>query len=1298
MNSSICSFASDPRAPFLLLTPRILAFLVPLLLPVFLFSQTLEICTNGLDDDGDGLIDCYDQDCTCTGQCDSFYYTTCNADCYYIPPCEKISLGIQWTGEAETGTYSPLVAGDMDRDGIPEVITYQVEKPDIYIIDGKTGATKVHIVAPTFFEGGTGIAIADLDHDGYGEIVLTGHDLRLYCYEHDGSLKYASSAFVGYAPRYHYTVPSIADFDHDGWAEICIGNQVFNGQTGALLAQGGATVSAGEHPARVATGYSFCSTVAMDVLPTGFCPDCDGLEIVAGNQVLSVNLVTGAVTPIVTAPAGYSDGFTSVADFDRDGDLDAIVQGRKNGQNILYCWDIQTPTLLREFTLLNNWQEGASRANIADLDGNGQLDVSFVGHPWLYALDNDFNLLWKVANIDNSSVTCSSVFDFCGDGSSDVIYRGEQFLQVIEGATGQVKWQDDCISATHIENPLVLDVDADGQTEIIIQCGVPGATNGSGHVVAYEAVGSPGISSRRVWNQHAFFNTNINDDLSVPRYQQNPHIIGDSLRMNGFLNQYFNPTFPSPDGVLSLTKNAVCIGDSLELTFQVCNLGDNVLPPQTPISVYRSNPQTTAALWMGAVPIGFSLSSDSCRSITFRIPRMANDSVFIVLNDDHSIPTPFSLSKDFPSTSLGECQFANNIAAFYYPYLPKLLDIGADTAICDHSTLLLNAGGNDLISWHWDNGATLPTFTVLNPGVYAVTTTDVCGIQQTDSVSVTIDSSTVVNIGVDKAMCKGESVQFSEGGFDFYQWTGAGLTCANCPIVTAAPAQSGYLVLRAGFSNGCVNRDSAYITVYDTFNYKVDTTICYGRTVQWNGYDIQPDSSRTFLLSTVHGCDSTVQVRVKGTKMGTFDLKVDTSVCLGASLPFNGFQLKPGDQKTFFLTAKTGCDSTVLVKVAPRDTFWTAESRTICYGQTSSIFGFPYAASGIFRKKYKAQNGCDSTHTVSLMVRNPILLEVDATPSCYGEATGSLSVNVTGFSPFKYDWNPTAATTAAVSDVPAGAYSLTVTDKFDCTETATVQVTAHPPIVFSAVADSVRCFGENSGAIDIKASDSTLVFSLQNGVFSQTKTFPNLLAGDYAVYAQDVFGCVDTLGLGVGEPTALVVNLPPDQVLNLGDSLALDIIGSGLPPFRYAWNDSTYLSCADCPDPLTRPFKDIHYVLTVTDKNGCTASDQMTLQVQRLIGVYVPNALSMLPTTDLNSRFDLNFGPAVQRIQWLRIYDRWGTLLHELRNAAPDDDAQAWDGRYRGEQVPPGVYVWQMELQLVDGTTEQYEGDVTVVR
>lgn len=84
---------------------------------------------------------------------------------------------------------------------------------------------------------------------------------------------------------------------------------------------------------------------------------------------------------------------------------------------------------------------------------------------------------------------------------------------------------------------------------------------------------------------------------------------------------------------------------------------------------------------------------------------------------------------------------------------------------------------------------------------------------------------------------------------------------------------------------------------------------------------------------------------------------------------------------------------------------------------------------------------------------------------------------------------------AAIEDIPAGNYEVTVTDANDCTETAAATVAAYPPIVFSAEADSATCFGLPDGAITLQSPDTTLVFSLDGGVFSQNKIYENLTGG-----------------------------------------------------------------------------------------------------------------------------------------------------------------------------------------------------------
>jgi hypothetical protein len=1271
-----------------------------LLAPLWLSAQTTENCTNGIDDDGDGLIDCYDTDCTCTGQCDDFYYTTCNADCYYIPPCDQISLGVQWTATVETNTYSPIVAGDMDGDGIPEIITYRCEYTEMYILDGATGAVKVSIISPTPLPGGTAPAMADLDLDGFGEFVIVGQDRILRCYNHDGSLLYASTVQVGYDDRYRFSCPNIADFDHNGFPEVNIGNQVFNGQTGALLAQGGVTLSAGEHPVRRNAGFSFNMPVAIDALPDSFCPDCDGLEIVAGNQVLSVNLVTGNVTAVVTAPSIYSDGYTSVVDFDGDGDLDAIVQGRKNNQNWVYCWEIETPTVMHEYRLLSNWGEGASRVNVADLNGDGDLEISFVGYPWLYALTNNFTPLWRNPTNDFSSVTCSSVFDFCGDGSSDVIYRGQSKLQVLEGATGLVKWEDDCLSATHIENPLVLDVDADGQTEIVIQCG--STSPDFGHVTCYEAVDLPGIASRKVWNQHAYFNTNINEDLSVPRYQQNHHIIGDSLRMNGFLNQYFNPTFPSPDGDITL-QSIDCQGDSIEVAVRICNSGDNVLPPLTPVSFYRGNPLTTAAQWIGALPLGAGVDLGQCLDFQFRVPRTpaVNDSIFLVLNDDNSLATPFSLTQ-LPSTSIGECSFSNNFTKFYYAYNPAQVALGADTVICDNATVALSAAGNQLVSWLWSDGSAAANLVADDAGTFSVAATDVCGVVQTDTLVISIDSSTVVQIGADQFICRGESVALEENGFDYYIWRPtAQVSCASCPAVTLTPAFTTTVTLEAGFSNGCFSRDTALVTVYDTFFQKIDTTVCFGRTVTWNGFTLAPGQAQIFDFQSINGCDSTVQVRVIGTPIGTYNLSVDTAVCANRTLSYGGFTLLPGDSKLYNLTAVTGCDSTVLVNALVRDTFATDEDVTICTGETYSIFGQNEATTGIYKMTFASlRNGCDSTHTVMLTVQPPISLQVLTTPTCLNEATGTLTaLPGGGEAPFDFEWSvPGAASAGLVENLPAGDYALTITDANDCTQTASTTVAGYPPMQYDLTVDSVQCYGQSNGQINIATADSTLLFSIDNQAFIQTKQYQALAAGTYVVYALDSYGCNDTTTLEVAQPAELLVDLPSDTTLRLGDSLLIDIQTNATDVVRLAWSNPSFLRYPDSLLTYSQPLSSIRYALTLTDARGCTATDALLITIERIRQVFVPNVFSEAALDDANRRLVPGFGPSVQQVRRFQVYDRWGDLVHSVTDAVPASSDLIWDGRVGSRKAASGTYVWLMEVLLVDGSVETYRGDVTVIR
>jgi hypothetical protein len=62
------------------------------------------------------------------------------------------------------------------------------------------------------------------------------------------------------------------------------------------------------------------------------------------------------------------------------------------------------------------------------------------------------------------------------------------------------------------------------------------------------------------------------------------------------------------------------------------------------------------------------------------------------------------------------------------------------------------------------------------------------------------------------------------------------------------------------------------------------------------------------------------------------------------------------------------------------------------------------------------------------------------------------------------------------------------------------------------------------------------------------------------------------------------------------------------------------------------------------------------------------------------------------------VYSRWGELVHEYFNFAPNNPAAGWNGKFNGQDLNPGVFGWYALVELIDGRVVLYEGDVTVKR
>ncbi|MDQ2657639.1 MAG: gliding motility-associated C-terminal domain-containing protein [Bacteroidota bacterium] len=467
-----------------------------------------------------------------------------------------------------------------------------------------------------------------------------------------------------------------------------------------------------------------------------------------GCYIYSVNLGArtqdaGSLTLLKSWPDYYirnEFNATSVADYNQDGFLDVLASGStgSHGKNTTaFFWDVHNNTVLTysdpipgDITIFacpdqtgeyykNGWKNGTGRINIGDLDGDGQLNASYVSGKYLYALDQNMQpLSWspKLVNEETSGHTGCTLFDFNGDGKSEIVYRDERFLYIINGTDGSIYNQQACVSRTNREYPIVADVDADGSTELCVTCGFDDGDaidnfcnlnySRYSHVRVFKSGGDPWVPARRVWNQHGYFNVNVNDDLTIPIKQQKHHLVfstgsctvGPNRPLNTFLNQtpFLNrdgcPTYKSPN--LAYVDNSLtvepptCPNAGFTVSFQITNRGDMGLSGTVPITFYNGNPTQPGAIKLNTIQHPLSnFEVDDVEALT-NVPVNGPGgpfTLYIVLNDaGTSVPTPISL----PNTNFLECDYGDNIIST--PVSPLPVDITAlklqDNVKCVGST------------------------------------------------------------------------------------------------------------------------------------------------------------------------------------------------------------------------------------------------------------------------------------------------------------------------------------------------------------------------------------------------------------------------------------------------------------------------------------------------------------------------------------------------------------------------------------------------------------------------------------
>jgi gliding motility-associated-like protein len=294
----------------------------------------------------------------------------------------------------------------------------------------------------------------------------------------------------------------------------------------------------------------------------------------------------------------------------------------------------------------------------------------------------------------------------------------------------------------------------------------------------------------------------------------------------------------------------------------------------------------------------------------------------------------------------------------------------------------------------------------------------------------------------------------------------------------------------------------------------------------------------------------------------------------------------------------------------------------------------------------------------------------------------------------------------ANADEP-GIYFLTVENtKNFCTntDTATVVRNTERPRNVKLSIKKPSCYGEcdaNFKIDTVSGGTKPYLYSTDGKVFTTRNLFQNQCAGTFKLFIQDAGGCQIDTTFSVNQDKQLSVSLGADTLLKLGDSLLLRVQANTDSIKNIVWNpvgDSTKCPKGSfCTEQWVRPTSGTTYRATLTNKAGCTVTGTIRVSIDKKRPIFVPNIFS--PDNLGENNILMIYGSnVVKTIKRFQIYDRWGNGMFTQQNFKTDDPAFGWDGRIRGRNALPDVYIYFIEVEYLDKTVEIIEGDFTLIR
>jgi hypothetical protein len=434
-------------------------------------------------------------------------------------------LVINWTDDNNDGTIDMC-------DGPDVILTAFAGFGDcaIHIIDGDYGnSSLVHDIIDDLDVHCTGNpAVGDIDNDGWPEIVAVSNNSAetLLAIDNDGTLMWESDPnpyTTGGGGPWKSGGVALHDLDRDGTYEILYNHTLWD-NTGTVL-WGQSDPSGPQTWLQATTAADLDGDDDLELITAFSAHDFDG----GWNATTLWDLRINAGLPAFSIP--------QVADFDDDPDPEILFTSDAGylvaEHDGTVKWGPVKPQLMTP-CFGANWGGYMRAASIHDFDNDGEAEFAAAacGTFAIYEVtDNGPVIIMEEPVQDSSGGTGTTSFDFLGDGTAEPVYSDETraWAWAWTGNSWDARLELPRGSPTYMEFPSVADVDNDGSAEIL----VPSADNGANPaLVVFGDADSRWIQARRIFNQHQYHITHVNEDGTVPTHHLNNWEFFNTFRAN----------------------------------------------------------------------------------------------------------------------------------------------------------------------------------------------------------------------------------------------------------------------------------------------------------------------------------------------------------------------------------------------------------------------------------------------------------------------------------------------------------------------------------------------------------------------------------------------------------------------------------------------------------------------------------------------------------------------------------------------------------------------------------------------